>query len=367
MRSFLLVRHFLFMDDRNNNIGFLRLLFASFVILSHSFLLIDGNRSRETLMSLFGTLSFGEVGVDGFFLISGYLITKSYNNCESYGQFVWKRILRIYPAFVVAYLFSSLIAVPMAGGNLAEISGIQWLKLFNNMVLLKSPPSFTQAFSELKQSSLNGSMWTLSYELKCYLFTIIIFILLAYSRKLLLLLITTLMAAAMIGLYLQFNTNEFASFPDFTMYPVIIRFLSIFLCGSAFYVFRDKIVYRGLYALAFGVTLFFLMFNPLLAEPALSVLGGYIIFWLSFNVKNQFLGNINSNRDISYGVYLYGWPIQNLIILYFPGVTPLELFISAMAIAAMFGLMSWRFVEKPFLTLKGLNLYMRYKVFFGRI
>src|SRR4051794_9570955 len=110
---------------RNNNIGLLRLLFAGMVVLSHSPELIDGNRSREILTRAFGTLSFGEVGVDGFFIISGYLVTKSYLT-SSLLDFLVKRVARILPAFVVATIVSIAIFGPIANSPLAELGLRDW-------------------------------------------------------------------------------------------------------------------------------------------------------------------------------------------------------------------------------------------------
>lgn len=71
-------------DRHDNNFGVLRLAFAFMVIVAHSFELIDGNRSREPLTRIFGTISFGELGVDGFFIVSGYLITQSLGRSSTF-------------------------------------------------------------------------------------------------------------------------------------------------------------------------------------------------------------------------------------------------------------------------------------------
>ena len=94
-------------DSRRNNIDFMRFLLALTVVLSHSFVLSGAADSP-----------MGSVAVDGFFILSGFLVTASYFNSKSVAEYMKKRIRRIYPAFVVAMLFCLLIVVPLAGASL---------------------------------------------------------------------------------------------------------------------------------------------------------------------------------------------------------------------------------------------------------
>src|SRR5476651_1893856 len=156
---------------RDNNIGVLRLLFASLVIVSHSPELVDGNRSREILTRLFGTLSFGELAVDGFFLLSGYLITQSFLKTSSLWTYFIKRIARIFPGYIVAFMVCVVGIAPLVGGVVS--SNFEAAHILTRAVLLLSP-EVPGVFKGLHYSALNGPMWAIAYEFRCYVLTAIL-------------------------------------------------------------------------------------------------------------------------------------------------------------------------------------------------
>lgn len=86
--------------DHENNFNLLRFIFASLVIVSHAPELRDGNKTNEILTQIFGTITFGQLAVDSFFIISGFLIVKSWNDKPIFTSFLLNRILRIYPGFI---------------------------------------------------------------------------------------------------------------------------------------------------------------------------------------------------------------------------------------------------------------------------
>ena len=148
-------------QDRENNIGALRLLLATLVILSHCPQILDGNRSRELLTRIFGTMSFGEVAVDGFFIISGYLITKSYLSSSSPSDYLQKRILRIYPGFLASFWICVFAVAPLAGVRRSFFSAAMLIKQLLLSLLLQWPIS-RGAFQGMAFHELNSSMWTIS-------------------------------------------------------------------------------------------------------------------------------------------------------------------------------------------------------------
>lgn len=335
-----------------NNFGLLRLSFALCVLVSHSFELVDGNRSREPLTYLFGTISLGELGVAGFFIVSGYLIAQSLENSTSLRSYFWKRLLRIYPAFVVAFALCIFVVGPLSGADMNAVTAAGWAKQFLEMLKLDMP-DLPGAFAGLHYPALNGSMWTIAYEFRCYLLLAVLGAVGLLRLRWLLLSLTLIM--------LLFEA--FHDFGDRAPLAYLIglpkdalRLTALFLAGSLFYSFRDSVAYgTGRVASMVALALIVCLFNSTTATLALPVLGGYLIFWFAFLDGTPLLNAINNRTDLSYGIYLYAWPVQSLLIKSVPGITPWSVILLTTMATVCLALLSWHFIEAPSLKLKRLK------------
>jgi peptidoglycan/LPS O-acetylase OafA/YrhL len=324
-----------------NNFGFLRLLFATLVIVSHSAELIDGNRSREPLTNLFGVLTFGELAVDGFFLISGYLVVQSFERSDSTINYLMKRIRRIYPGFLVAYFVCVFVIAPWVGNDLTSMNFGDLASVIRKALFLREPPKI-YGFAGLPHPPLNGSMWTIHEEFRCYLLVILFGLIGIYRNKWILAVMTTALLALM---EMKFDPSFSAVVGD----PhSIVRFLGIFCVGSLFYRLQNSIPYHTAIAAAVTVALAFCLYNSIIAESAFAVLGGYLLFWFALHLKSTVLQTINGEDDISYGVYLYAWPVQNAIIFFFGIKSPWTLTLLTLPLVYIIGYASWRLFERRF-------------------
>jgi peptidoglycan/LPS O-acetylase OafA/YrhL len=96
------------------------------------------------------------------------------------------------------------------------------------------------------------------------------------------------------------------------------------------------------------VALAFCLYNSIIAESAFAVLGGYLLFWFALHLKSTVLQTLNGKDDISYGVYLYAWPVQNAIIFFFGIKSPGTLTLLTLPLVYIIGYASWRFIERRF-------------------
>jgi peptidoglycan/LPS O-acetylase OafA/YrhL len=330
-----------------NNFNFMRLCLASLVILSHSFELLDGNRHREILTRIFHTLSFGEFAVDGFFILSGYLITKSWQQRPVLVTYLKKRVFRIYPGFVVAALVCLFIVGPLGSHYSQAFSNIRPLKCLLAIVMLKVPET-PSAFAGLPYPFVNGSTWTIPYEFKCYI-AVALFGLIGATknRRLWLAIAFCFLATSLI----HRETIDRLPFYGLGEPFMFFRLFSFFTAGGVFHLYRDKIKYNTPLLLVASVITTAGMFQAQAAQFVLATFGAYVFFGIGFK-HFRGLEWHRSWPDISYGVYLYGWPSTMLLIWYFRGINPYELFFCSLASAAACGWLSWHLVESPFMMIK---------------
>ena len=337
----------------SNNFGALRLLLAYLVILSHSPELVDGNRSREILTRIFGTVSFGELAVNFFFIISGYLITASFRASSSGLEYMAKRVLRIYPGFIVAFLVCVFLLGPWGGGVWgAYAHGSLKDSMLVNLLLL-APPASNGAFAGTHYPYLNGAVWTIRYEFLMYLLVLVAGLagLLARRRVVLGAVAFALLLFPMLADGVSYGLPA-ALEGWVTRLETPIRFFGMFGCGTLFYLYRDRIVYAPRRALAAALVLFAAMFFDTTAQLAIATLGGYLTFYFAFHYRNRHVARIGTKNDLSYGAYLYAWPIQALLVWSYPGMSPWLLFMISLVGATACAYVSWVAVERPALRLK---------------
>lgn len=338
------------MKTHHNNVGVLRLLFASLVIVAHSAEMIDGDGRREPLHMLTHTLDFGTFAVDGFFLLSGFLIAQSMVRSSSVWTYLWRRVLRIYPAFVVAYLLCVFVLGPLVGAqNLLRPGTLAYL------VTLNMPPAFVGQLEGLHYPALNGAMWTIAYEFRCYLMVALLGVtgLLAKRRFILGLTVAFLVGMVVTGLpqirahVEPLGENKLIGL--IVQNPVeSLRLTAFFLVGTSIYLFWDEIAARlngAMAAVCFAMAAL-LSLRPETAQLGLATAGGLALFWLALKANLGPVQKVNDSWDISYGVYLYGWPIGTAVLWWNRGIQPLPLTLVTLTLAALAGAVSWIVVER---------------------
>lgn len=292
----------------------------------------------------------GELSVDCFFLISGYLITQSVIQSKTPAEYVARRFWRIYPAFILAFLLCVYVMAPHVGA-LGRISPARtaWL------IATLQGPIAPGALAGLHYPSLDGAMWTIPYEFRCYVLILLLGMSGMLKRPLTMLFIT---GAGLMGFaWSNFRglDNVESRLDRFHVFQTLgisiddsIRLTSIFFVGACFYLFRDAItkkMNRQTAAMAAAILIPLLCVRAV-AEVAFVTLGAWTLFWLAFKANFGAFQRINDRWDISYGVYLYGWPIQTLIIWYDRSISPWVLAPLALGGAAVCGAASWWGLER---------------------
>ena len=351
--------------DRDNHFNFLRLCLASLVLLAHAPELVDGDRRREPLTRVFGNLSCGELAVAGFFLLSGFLIVQSWQRQPRLQTFLANRALRIYPGFVVASLVSVCVVGALGAADARHyLARIDLPGLLQNVVFLRAP-STPPTFAGTAYAAVNANLWTISYEFACYLCAAGLGVCGLIRRRGAFLAFTLGVGAwwllPLIALpIITFIYNHLGVAATKTV-CAILRFdqenavsahlLLVFCAGGCFASFRDRLRFSIPWACAALAVTVPCMFSLVGSQLALVTLGAYAFFTFAFTPVPG-LAAFRGHTDISYGVYLYGWPVQKLLLWCWPGLSPWTLFALSAVGSTLAGWLSWQFVEHPCLRLK---------------
>ena len=328
---------------RDNNFDALRLIAAASVIFSHSFLIAQGTEKNEPLIVLTGRQSIlGLAGVFVFFAISGFLVTQSFESSGSPLRYFAKRALRIFPGLFAALLVSAFVIGPLVTMlPLAAYLGDPRLygyvvgNTLLNLTIHQLPG--TLFVDNPVGLEVNGSLWTLRYEFMMYLM-----VMLLGSLRL-------LRPGVLIGLLaLGLACLRWQALGFLGTWGWLLGFFAI---GMVLYRLRDTRIFDGRIAL---MALAGLVLSVPLRQfiELFPLFGGYLAIYLALDRRLPVLPATRFG-DLSYGLYIYGWPVEALVMHASGGKASWwQLFLVSLPLAALAAFLSWRFVEEPTLNLK---------------
>jgi peptidoglycan/LPS O-acetylase OafA/YrhL len=359
-------------DPRNNAFGFLRLTLAVLVIYSHCFHL--GGFGMDRLAALTdGRYAIGSLAVAMFFVLSGFLICRSASVSRSVPRFLWHRFLRIFPAYWVCLVVCGCLFAPLMAfvefGTIAHVfsaprnssqsfmlsnAGLLHLNGFSiGGILFIRPNSIAGLLSHNPVPGIiNGSLWSLPFEISCYLALAALAALGVLRRARF---VVLGLFAALWSLY-AFDCIDPDGFWQCFPYPgmKLLVMLCLFFCaGCVCFLYREWIPHSTvLFAVSLvvlGASLPLKVFG-LIAPVAMT----YAFFWVAFSLP---LKRFDSKGDFSYGTYIYAFPAQQGMALLGVQENGFALyFISSWLLTSVLAFLSYRLIEAPCLRLKTVKI-----------
>ena len=341
--------------NTNNNFDFLRHFAAFIVLYGHSFDLC-GEVWHKNFYSING-VNYTTLALIIFFSISGYLITSSYQNSSNIFTYLKKRCLRLFPALwvniILIWLFLFLFVREVSVHEFFSDKN-SWL-YFASLTIIKTHTYIDTIFAQNPYAhSINGSLWTLAYEFYFYLLVPLLSLLYFYkSRWAYLILIIVLFV---LYVYLNEHTVKYGipiiglnllNFSAFGFY--------FFFCGWI-YLFANHFTKKLkevsiLFIISILIVIFFERFDLFYLIFPIFIINIGTASW-------PFINRIGNYGDISYGLYIYAFPIQQSI-MYFNGgsINPFILVLLTLLFTTPIALLSWVFIEKKALKLKNKKLF----------
>jgi peptidoglycan/LPS O-acetylase OafA/YrhL len=329
-----------------NNYTLLRFLAALMVIYGHSYAVTRLPGERDLFQRLLHFTYSGALGVDVFFVISGFLVTASYLNRQRWGEFMKSRCLRIFPGLIVCMLLTMFVLGPVVSSLGAAdyfMRSDLYVSMFRGLSRVDLHFRLPGVFEHLPLDGVNGSLWTLPIEFLLY-------VLLGCFGLAGLLLKRRwygvfILALCLVAVAATYEVHFFAD---------RVRFLPLFILfgvGSVMRVYSDRIPLSGGIMLALAVPAV-LAYRSAVFPHLFTLWLVYAVFWAAYVPKLHWFNRVG---DYSYGLYIYAFPIEQTLRQYFEEIRPLQLTAAASVLTLLCAMLSWHLVEAPALQLKGVS------------
>jgi len=339
--------------SHSDNFDFLRFVAAVMVWYEHCYALYGHIADTIT-----GQIPFGALGVGIFFIISGYFVTASYQNHRRLWPFIRNRALRILPALFIVVLLSVFVLGPCV----TSLSTHDYFQHNETWGYLKSLLIFPLqynlpgVFTNQPLIAVNGSLWTLQYEVRCYAAVALLGMLMILRPRVVLIIFIGLWLGRIYSMCANIDLLPHISLFDrwsWSKLELSIHLNILFASGALLYLARERIALKKEYfVLAVLVLLVSLTMQDTTGKLLSDIALPYIIMYIGF-AKLPLLSRFSKYGDFSYGMYLYAFPMQQLT-FYMLGAHYrfITLVIVSFMLTLACAVTSWYCIEKPALSLK---------------
>jgi peptidoglycan/LPS O-acetylase OafA/YrhL len=322
-----------------NNFDLLRVSAASLVLISHQFALVG---LQEPLIGTFH--SIGGLGVTIFFTLSGFLVADSWLRDPHPGRFLAKRILRIWPGLACVTVLAALVLGPavstlpireyLAHAQVAEYFASLYMRIRHYL---------PGVFEGNVRTSVNGSLWTLPIEVRWYLILLLLGLAGILRRRAVLLCATLALAVFVFAV----QDAEHGGRRSFSF-----EFGAFFMYGMCLQCYRDVLKARPMTLLLLACAA-----GALLYAAGYAYAGLFVVLPLAIvlfgTASTPVLRRAGRFGDLSYGVYIYAFPVQQTVISLGASRWPVWQALAVCASATfVLAFASWHLVERPALGLK---------------
>lgn len=324
-----------------NNFDFLRAIFALTIAIFH-FIELSAVDAFLALKPYFNA----RLAIDGFFIVSGFLIAKSFENSSNTKDYIIRRIKRIFPAYYFVIFLSAFLLFFISTSSISEyfLGGQFWTYLLANLSFQNYfEPCLPGVFESQKICAVNGALWTIKLEEAFYLFLPVFYWMFKkkYINFHLLIALSYILSIAYF--------NYFMAHDNYRIAKQLPGAFSFFAVGILLFRHFDILFKWKQYLIIPGLGLFILEQYIMGTHILKPLTFGFMVFYLAYNFRG--LNNFGRYGDFTYGIYIYHFPIIQSFVYFgfYETYAPSLMFVVTLLSVLILSVLSWNLIELPFL------------------